>query len=296
MAISARTWYSPVETEVGSANDSANAWTKNYELVWEDDDPESVAWLQEEFDALWAKGFCLSEFIIKQLGRLGQRTVIEHVGAWKRNPKPEPVLAEVPTATELFGFWDHQKYFINLGFGEHLKYKDDPDRGARFLRVEYIAEPADVRLPLPEQLIRQTTLAVLILRYDRLRARCREPTRHEHAVHHVDVLNEIVAVPELAFDARASFFVGRAILFRGVVLATGAMLIRNLLILGMLAPRALLDSVVPLTLMLGGTATVILLRGGDASTGWRAARPAQPAGHPEGEPGVPALQSPFSCT
>ena len=118
---------------IGSANDSANAWTKNYELVWEDDDPESVAWLQEEFDALWAKGFCLSEFIVKQLGRLGSRTVIEHVGAWKQNPKPEPVLAEVPTATELFGFWDHQKYFINLGFGEHLKYREDSDRGARFL-------------------------------------------------------------------------------------------------------------------------------------------------------------------
>lgn len=118
---------------IGSANDSANAWTKNYELVWEDDHPDSVTWLQEEFDALWAKGFPLSEFIVKQMGRLGQRTVIEHVGSWKENPKPEPVLAEVPTATELFGFWDHQKYFINLGFSEHLKYKGDPDRGARFL-------------------------------------------------------------------------------------------------------------------------------------------------------------------
>lgn len=118
---------------IGSANDSANAWTRNYELVWEDDHPDSVAWLQEEFDALWAKGFPLSEFIIKQLGRLGERTVIEHAGDWKENPKPEPVLAEVPTATELFGFWDHQKYFIHLGFSEHLKYKDDPNRGARFL-------------------------------------------------------------------------------------------------------------------------------------------------------------------
>ena len=67
------------------------------------------------------------------MGRLGQRTVIEHVGSWKEDPKPEPVLAEVPTATELFGFWDHQKYFINLAFSEHLKYKGDSDRGARFL-------------------------------------------------------------------------------------------------------------------------------------------------------------------
>lgn len=118
---------------MGSANDSARAWTKNYELVWEDDNPDSVAWLQEEFDALWAKAFPLSEFIVKQIGRLARRTVIEHVGPWKEKPQPEPLLAEVPAATELFGFWDHQKYFINLAFQEHLKYRHDSQRGARFL-------------------------------------------------------------------------------------------------------------------------------------------------------------------
>ena len=118
---------------IGSANDSSRAWTKNYELVWEDDDPASVTWLQEEFDALWAKAFPLSEFIVKQIGRLAERTLIEHVGPWREKPSPEPLLAEVPTVTELFGFWDHQKYFINLTFQEHLKYRGDPLRGARFL-------------------------------------------------------------------------------------------------------------------------------------------------------------------
>lgn len=118
---------------IGSANDSARAWTKNYELVWEDDDPDSVAWVQDEFEALWAKAFPLSEFIVKQIGRLSQRSVIEHVGPWKDKPRPEPLLAEVPTTTELFGFWDHQKYFINLAFQEHLKYRSEPQRGARFL-------------------------------------------------------------------------------------------------------------------------------------------------------------------
>lgn len=118
---------------IGSANDSSRAWSKNYELVWEDDDPASVTWVQQEFDALWEKGFPLSEFIVKQIGRLSQRTVLEHIGPWQEKPKPEPLLAEVPTSTELFGFWDHQKYFINLAFNEHLKYKNDPLRGARFL-------------------------------------------------------------------------------------------------------------------------------------------------------------------
>lgn len=118
---------------IGSANDSAQAWSQNYELVWEDDSDESVAWLQEEFNALWERAFPLSEFIVKQIGRLAQRTVLEHVGDWKEKPQPEPLLAEVSTVTELFGFWDHQKYFISLAFKEHLKYKAEPQRGARFL-------------------------------------------------------------------------------------------------------------------------------------------------------------------
>ena len=118
---------------IGSANDSSRAWTKNYELVWEDDSLESVTWVQQEFDALWNKGFPLSEFIVKQIGRLSKRTVLEHIDLWQENPTPEPLLAEVPTVTELFGFWDHQKYFINLAFNEHLKYRSDPLRGARFL-------------------------------------------------------------------------------------------------------------------------------------------------------------------
>jgi len=118
---------------IGSANDTARAWIRNYELVWEDDSDEAVLWMQEEFDALWQRGFPLSDFIVKQIGRLSRRTVIEHVGPWREAPQPEPILAEVPTVTELFGFWDHQKYFIHLAFKEHLKYRGDPQRGARFL-------------------------------------------------------------------------------------------------------------------------------------------------------------------
>jgi superfamily II DNA or RNA helicase len=155
---------SGVTSFIGSANDSANAWNKNYELVWEDDDADSIEWLQEEFDALWAKGFPLSEFIVKQLGRLGDRTVIEHVGAWKENPKPEPVLAETPTATDLFGFWDHQKYFINLGFSEHLKYKDDLNRGARFLLADGVGLGKTLQLGAIAKLIGTLeTLPILII-------------------------------------------------------------------------------------------------------------------------------------
>ncbi len=123
---------------IGSANDSERAWSANYELIWEDDLKDSVDWVQAEFDALWARGFPISEFIVKQIGRLGQRTIIEHIGDWKRKPEVGPVLAEVPTCTELFGFWDHQKYFIKKAFDEHRLYSDLPgfQRGARYLLAD----------------------------------------------------------------------------------------------------------------------------------------------------------------
>lgn len=121
---------------IGSANDSERAWSANYELVWEDDTDESVQWVQEEFDALWGRGFPVSEFIVKQIGRLGQRTIIEHVADWKKKPEVGPILGEVPTCTELFGFWDHQKYFIKKAFDEHRRYASLTGRGARYLLAD----------------------------------------------------------------------------------------------------------------------------------------------------------------
>ncbi len=138
---------------IGSANDTSRAWSRNYELVWEDDSEEAVLWMEEEFNALWERSFPLSEFIVKQIGRLSRRTVIEHVGTWRENPRPDPLLAEVPTSTELFGFWDHQKYFINLVFKEHLKYQADPQRGARFLLCDGVGLGKTLQLGAAAKLI-----------------------------------------------------------------------------------------------------------------------------------------------
>ncbi len=121
---------------IGSANDSERAWSKNYELVWEDAGKDSVKWVQDEFEALWSCGFPINEFIVKQIGRLGQRTIIEHIGDWKKKPEVGPVLAEVPACTELFGFWDHQKYFIKKAFDEHRLYSGLAGRGARYLLAD----------------------------------------------------------------------------------------------------------------------------------------------------------------
>lgn len=138
---------------IGSANDSKSAWSKNYELIWADDNPESIDWLQEEFTALWNKGLPLGDFIIKQIGRLGRRTIIEHVQDWQTKPVPEKLLAETPTSTRLWGFWDHQKYFIDLVFKEHRKYRTDKKRGARYLLCDSVGLGKTLQLGAVARLI-----------------------------------------------------------------------------------------------------------------------------------------------
>lgn len=66
---------------LGSVNESYNGWKINYELVWEDNSPETVKWVQEEFDALWNNQYAvnLCDFVIEDIGRISRRTVIPGV-------------------------------------------------------------------------------------------------------------------------------------------------------------------------------------------------------------------------
>ena len=38
---------------IGSMNETKSALTTNYEIIWEDDSPESADWVQNEFDYFW---------------------------------------------------------------------------------------------------------------------------------------------------------------------------------------------------------------------------------------------------
>jgi uncharacterized membrane protein (DUF4010 family) len=110
------------------------------------------------------------------------------------------------------------------------------------------------------------------------------------------LVNSTVTVAELANRARQAGDGLSGVVFRGVVLATAAMLVRNAVILGLLAPVALLSSVIPFTLMLIGCAAALLVRG-QAPKG---ATPRQSARTSAGDSvtvaPIPALQSPFSLT
>ena len=63
---------------MGSANESRTAWTLNYELLWSDDSAEGIAWVREEFDALWTDPCAveLADAVVQDIGRMARRTYI----------------------------------------------------------------------------------------------------------------------------------------------------------------------------------------------------------------------------
>ena len=135
---------------LGSVNATASGWASNYELLWEDDSQESVAWVQEEFDALWNHSMAvpLAEFVMKDVGRLGKRSVIPSVEQWQSDPSPESAIIELPVFREGFGLWEHQKYFVARVFEAHQR-----PQGARFVLADMVGLGKTLQLTLSAMLM-----------------------------------------------------------------------------------------------------------------------------------------------
>lgn len=138
---------------MGSINETFSAWKVNYEIVWEDDSPEAINWVQEEFDALWnhPEHKKLADFIIEDIGRIARREVIPTLLEWQENPEPASAIVESPVYRKELGLWEHQKYFIDLAFKEHKT-----DHGARFILADMVGLGKTLQLAMTAQLIALT--------------------------------------------------------------------------------------------------------------------------------------------
>lgn len=111
---------------LGSVNESASAWKVNYELLWEDSDPETIAWVQEEFEALWndarAVNLACCPFIAQDVQRIIGRRVVEPE-EWKATVDATTAAATAAVETPVYrreqGLWPHQKYFARLALERH---------------------------------------------------------------------------------------------------------------------------------------------------------------------------------
>lgn len=61
---------------LGSINETRSAFAQNYEILWEDQSAEGVAWVEEEFEALWKDAYPLPDAIIEEIERVADRVEI----------------------------------------------------------------------------------------------------------------------------------------------------------------------------------------------------------------------------
>ena len=135
---------------LGSINETKSAFKLNYEMIWEDDDPESVQWVQDEFDFFWHNKYAvdLCDFVIEDIHRIANRTV-KPLEEWREGPEDIPAAAvEEPVFRHEFGLWEHQKYFVELAFREHQK-----DGGARFLLADQVGLGKTIQLAMAAKLM-----------------------------------------------------------------------------------------------------------------------------------------------
>jgi len=137
---------------LGSVNESKTAWKINYELAWEDNSPESIKWVQNEFDALWNDSHAvpLSDFIIEDIKRISERRVIDEVDDWKdkHDNSVAEIAVESPVFREQLGLWEHQKYFVDLAFKEHKQ-----PYGARYILADQVGLGKTIQLAMSAQLM-----------------------------------------------------------------------------------------------------------------------------------------------
>lgn len=102
---------------LGSINETKSAFAANYEILWEDPSPEGVAWVEEEFEALWKDSYPLPDAIIEEIRRIADRVEVRF-GEVEPDDLPGAALAEAPIyrGGEQLQSW--QRAFVTL-FLEH---------------------------------------------------------------------------------------------------------------------------------------------------------------------------------
>ncbi|WP_119157542.1 phospholipase D-like domain-containing anti-phage protein [Caldimonas tepidiphila] len=98
---------------MGSINESKSGFADNYEILWEDPAAEAVAWVDEEFEALWADSYPLPDAIIEEVERVAKRHEVRFEEL-KPAEVPAAAMVESPLyrAGEMLQPW--QRAFVSI--------------------------------------------------------------------------------------------------------------------------------------------------------------------------------------
>jgi superfamily II DNA or RNA helicase len=116
---------------LGSINETKSAFAGNYEILWEDPSEEGVAWVREEFEALWADAYPLPDAIIDEIGRVAEREEVR-ISDVAPLDLPAAALAEIPIYRGGEQLQPWQRAFVTM----FLKHRETYGRARLLLADE----------------------------------------------------------------------------------------------------------------------------------------------------------------
>lgn len=117
---------------IGSLNETREGWQEHYEIVWEDKSPEGVAWVEAEFDYLWARSVPLPDAIIEEVGRLSRKVEVE-----LQNLAPADIAAAALVEAPLYRKGEELKPWQRAFVGLFLEHRDSYG-SARFVLADEV--------------------------------------------------------------------------------------------------------------------------------------------------------------
>ncbi|WP_273070518.1 phospholipase D-like domain-containing anti-phage protein [Marinobacter sp.] len=107
---------------IGSMNETSSGWRHHYEILWADESPEGVAWIEAEFDYLWRNSAFLPDAVTNEIRRRTKR----HEVSLPEIEKPEQVapaaLVESPMYREGFTLQPWQQGFVTETLKHYRAY------------------------------------------------------------------------------------------------------------------------------------------------------------------------------
>ncbi len=117
---------------IGSLNETREGWQDHYEIVWEDQSAEGIAWVEAEFKYLWDRGVPLPDAIVEEVGRLARKVEVELEGL-ARADVAAAALVEAPLYRKGEELKPWQRAFVGL----FLEHRDSYGK-ARFVLADEV--------------------------------------------------------------------------------------------------------------------------------------------------------------
>ncbi len=108
---------------IGSMNETRSGWQRHYEILWEDESPEGVAWIEGEFEFLWNAARPLPQAVMREVHRRGYRREVIFDEIEQDEDLAPAALIESPLYREGLSLQPWQQGFITECLRHYQQHK-----------------------------------------------------------------------------------------------------------------------------------------------------------------------------